>query len=50
VSDGLGETTNTSFIAHAPGTWRWVVTYSGDATHKRASSGCGVERFTLTNS
>ena len=49
VSDGLGETSNTAFVAHAPGTWRWLVTYSGDATHKKATSGCGAEFFTLHN-
>ena len=49
VSDGLGETTNTAFVAHAPGEWRWVVVYSGDATHGKATSGCGVENFIINN-
>ncbi len=49
VTNGVGNTTNTAFIATQPGTWRWLVTYSGDATHKRATSGCGVESFTLRN-
>jgi hypothetical protein len=50
VNNGIGLTTNTTFIATQPGTWRWLVRYSGDATHNKASSGCGVESFTLKNS
>jgi uncharacterized repeat protein (TIGR01451 family) len=49
VSDGVAETTNTSFIATQPGKWRWLVTYSGDSTHKKATSPCGTENFVLTN-
>jgi uncharacterized protein (DUF2237 family) len=47
--NGTYSTTNTSFIASALGTWRWQVSYSGDANNNPASSACGVERFTLAN-
>jgi hypothetical protein len=49
VSNGLGQTMNTSFIATAPGTWRWLVTYSGSKGHPAAKSGCGAEQFTIKN-
>jgi hypothetical protein len=47
--NGTYSTTNTSFVASALGTWRWQVTYSGDANNNPTSSACGVERFTLAN-
>jgi uncharacterized protein (DUF2237 family) len=47
--NGTYSTTNTSFVASALGTWRWQVSYSGDANNNPASSACGVERFTLSN-
>jgi uncharacterized repeat protein (TIGR01451 family) len=47
VASGIGETTNTSFIATTPGTWRWLVTYSGNMGHK--TSPCGSESFTIKN-
>jgi hypothetical protein len=43
-------TTNTTFIAKANGTWRWQVTYSGDANNQGSTSQCGVEHFTIDNS
>jgi hypothetical protein len=49
VSNGVANTTNTSFMATEPGKWRWLVTYTGDATHKKATSPCGTENFVLTN-
>jgi hypothetical protein len=49
VSDGVAETSNSTFIATQPGKWRWLVTYSGDSTHKKASSPCGAENFVITN-
>jgi hypothetical protein len=49
VSNGVGMTNNTSFIATQPGKWRWVVTYSGDSTHPAASSPCGFEYFVINN-
>jgi hypothetical protein len=49
VSNGVAETTNTSFIAELPGVWKWLVTYSGDGTHPSASSACGVEHFVISN-
>ena len=47
--NGTYSTTNTSFVASTVGTWRWQVTYSGDANNNPATSACGVERFTLAN-
>jgi hypothetical protein len=47
--DGTYSTTNTSFIASALGTWRWRVSYSGDANNDPTASACGVESFTITN-
>jgi hypothetical protein len=48
--NGTYSTTNTSFIASSDGTWRWQVTYSGDANNQGSTSACGVERFTIANS
>jgi hypothetical protein len=47
--NGTYSTTNTTFFASAVGTWRWQVTYSGDANNNSATSACGVENFTITN-
>jgi hypothetical protein len=47
--NGTYSTSNTSFVASTLGTWRWQVTYSGDANNNPATSACGVERFTLAN-
>jgi hypothetical protein len=47
--NGTYSTTNTAFVASTLGTWRWLVTYSGDANNNPTSSACGVERFTLAN-
>jgi hypothetical protein len=46
---GTYSTTNTTFIASAEGTWRWLVSYSGDVNNAGATSACGVENFTITN-
>jgi hypothetical protein len=48
--NGTYSTTNTSFVASALGTWRWQVSYSGDANNSPTTSACGVERFTIANS
>jgi hypothetical protein len=48
--NGTYSTTNTTFHATTEGTWRWQVTYSGDANNDGTTSACGVERFTITNS
>jgi hypothetical protein len=48
--NGTYNTTNTSFLASAEGTWRWLVTYSGDANNNGFTIACGVERFTIANS
>jgi len=48
--NGTYPTTNTTFHATAEGTWRWQVSYSGDANNLGATSDCGVERFTIFNS
>jgi hypothetical protein len=47
VANGIGETTNSSFIATKTGKWRWLVTYSGNAGSLK--SGCGVENFTIVD-
>ena len=43
-------TTNTTFVASAEGTWRWLVTYSGDGNNEGFTIACGIERFTIANS
>jgi hypothetical protein len=48
--NGTYSTTNTTFKASTEGTWRWQVTYSGDANNQGSTSACGVERFTIANS
>jgi hypothetical protein len=47
--NGTYSTTNTTFVASTLGTWRWQVSYSGDANNSPTSSACGVESFTLAN-
>jgi hypothetical protein len=46
---GTYSTTNTTFIASTEGTWRWQVSYSGDANNEDSTSACGVEQFTIDN-
>jgi hypothetical protein len=46
---GTYSTTNTTFIASSEGTWRWKVSYSGDANNEGSTSPCGVEQFTIDN-
>jgi hypothetical protein len=43
-------TSNTTFKVTSgdASTYKWLVTYSGDATHEAATSPCGTEQFTLT--
>jgi hypothetical protein len=48
--NGTYSTSNTTFVAKALGTWRWQVTYSGDANNEGSISDCGVEHFTIDNS
>jgi hypothetical protein len=48
--NGTYSTTNTTFLAKDEGTWRWQVSYSGDANNTGSTSACGVERFTIANS
>ncbi len=47
--NGTYSTTNTTFLAKDEGTWRWQVSYSGDANNEGSTSACGVEQFTLDN-
>ncbi|GAA4423662.1 hypothetical protein GCM10023148_25570 [Actinokineospora soli] len=47
--NGTYATTNTTFFATAEGTWRWRVSYTGDANNEAAVSACGVEHFTIDN-
>jgi hypothetical protein len=49
TGNGTYSTTNTTFIASTSGTWRWLVTYTGDANNKPTTSACGVENFTIVN-
>jgi len=49
TGNGTYSTTNTTFIAKTLGTWRWQVTYSGDANNEGSTSDCGVEHFTIDN-
>jgi hypothetical protein len=47
--NGKYDTTNTSFVSTDAGTWRWLVSYSGDSSNNPRTLGCGVENFTITN-
>jgi hypothetical protein len=47
VANGTAETDNFNFVSTKPGTWRWFVSYTGNDGH--LTSGCGVEKFTITN-
>ncbi len=49
AGNGTYSTTNTTFFVTDVGTWRWLVTYSGDANNEAATSACGVENFSITN-
>jgi hypothetical protein len=50
LSGGSANTSNSTFsvTAGSSGTYRWEVTYSGDATHNGSTSACGTEQFTAT--
>ena len=48
--NGTYNTTNSTLHATAEGTWRWMDTYTGDTNNKSATSACGTERFTISNS
>jgi hypothetical protein len=48
--NGTYDTTNTTFLATAQGTWNWLVTYSGDGNNNGFSIACGVEHFSIANS
>jgi hypothetical protein len=53
--NGTYATSNTGsgagmFTATVPGTYNWASSYSGDANNNPASSACGVEHFSFTNS
>jgi len=50
LSGGSASTSNSTFsvTAGTSGTYRWVVTYPGDATHLGSTSACGTEQFTAT--
>jgi hypothetical protein len=50
LSSGSASTTNTTFSVSSAtaDTYRWEVTYPGDANHDPATSVCGTEQFTLT--
>jgi hypothetical protein len=42
-------TSNTTFVASTPGTWRWEVVYAGDANNDGVTLACGREAFTIDN-
>jgi len=48
--NGTYTTTNTTVFATDEGTWRWQVSYTGDANNEASTSACGVEQFTIKNS
>ncbi len=48
--NGTYSTTNSTFLATAEGTWRWLVTYSGDGNNDGFTIACGTEHFTIANS
>jgi hypothetical protein len=48
VAAGAASTSNTSAPVTAGGTYRWLVSYSGDASHVGRVSACGAEQFTLS--
>ena len=50
LSNGSASTTNTTFSVStaSASTYRWRVSYGGDANHTGATSTCGTEQFTLT--
>ena len=43
-------TTNSSYHATVPGTYNWLVSYSGDSNNAPVSFGCGQENFSFSNS
>jgi hypothetical protein len=49
TGNGTYGTSNSKFIASAVGTWKWLVSYSGDDNNTGSTSACGVENFTITN-
>jgi hypothetical protein len=42
-------TSNTTFVASTPGTWRWKVVYAGDGNNEGVTLACGHEAFTIDN-
>lgn len=46
---GTAATSNSTYIASTEGTWRWLVTYSGDGNNNPVTKACGVEQFTIAN-
>jgi hypothetical protein len=50
VAGGSASTTNTATAVTTDGTYRWLVTYSGDASRAGRTSACGAEQFTLNHS
>jgi len=43
-----GPIKNTGYVVTDPGTYRWVVSYSGDAYNDPAATTCGAESHTIT--
>ncbi len=48
VSSGTGDYTSAPFTPTAPGTYRWVAAYSGDANNAPATTACGDAGETTT--
>jgi hypothetical protein len=52
TGNGTVTTDNTTFVIDSSsptGTYRWLVSYSGDSKNEGNSKACGVEQFTVTN-
>jgi hypothetical protein len=49
LEDGTASTSNDSFVATEPGTWRWRVTYAGDIRNEPWQGVCGAESFAIAN-
>src|SRR5579862_2256086 len=47
LSGGSATTSNTTFKASTPGTWRWLLIYNGDSHNSSKTSACGVETFVI---
>jgi hypothetical protein len=49
LEHGSAATRNTTFVANDVGTWRWRLSYAGDANDLPSTSKCGLESFDVGN-